>query len=59
MVFSASSATSLLAEGGGDGAEYLKRTLIFAAIGLLAMRVASVRGVAVARAMTPPWSPRR
>ncbi len=53
MVFSASSATSLLAEGGGDGAEYLKRTLIFAAIGLLAMRVASVRGVAVARAMTP------
>ena len=53
MVFSASSATSVLGEGGGDGAEYLKRTLIFAAIGLLAMRVASVRGVAVARAMTP------
>ncbi len=54
MVFSASSATSLLAEkGGGDGAEYLKRTLLFAAIGLLAMRIASVRGAAVARALTP------
>jgi cell division protein FtsW len=53
MVFSASSATSVLAEGGGDSAEYLKRTLIFAAIGLLVMRVASVRGVAVARLLTP------
>jgi cell division protein FtsW len=53
MVFSASSATSLLAEGGGDSAEYLKRTLIFAALGLLAMRVASIRGVRVARALTP------
>jgi cell division protein FtsW len=54
MVFSASSATSLLAEkGGGDGAEYLKRTLLFAAIGLLGMRIASVRGAAVARALTP------
>jgi cell division protein FtsW len=54
MVFSASSATSLLSgKGGGDGAEYLKRTLLFAGIGLLAMRVASVRGVAVARSMTP------
>ena len=30
MVFSASSATSLLAEGGGDGFYYLKRTLLFA-----------------------------
>ena len=53
MVFSASSAKALLAEGGGDGAEYLKRTVIFAAIGLLVMRIASVRGVRVARAVTP------
>ena len=53
MVFSASSATSLLASEGGDGAEYLKRTLVFAAIGLLFMRVASIRGLSVARAATP------
>jgi cell division protein FtsW len=53
MVFSASSAKALLAEGGGDGAEYLKRTVVFAAIGLLVMRVASVRGVRIARAATP------
>lgn len=52
MVFSASSATSLLGEG-GDSAEYLKRTAIFAAIGLLGMRVASVRGVRLARGLTP------
>ncbi len=38
MVFSASSTTSLLGET-GDGAYYLKRTLIFGALGLLAMRV--------------------
>ena len=53
MVFSASSAKALLAEGGGDGAEYLKRTVIFAAIGLLVLRIASVRGVRMARAVTP------
>ena len=43
MVFGASSRD--LAAGRGrrrHGAEYLKRTLIFAAIGLFAMRVASV-----------------
>ncbi len=53
MVFSASSAKTLLAEGGGDGFYYLKRVAIFAAIGLLVMRVASVRGVRLARAATP------
>jgi cell division protein FtsW len=53
MVFSASSAKALLTEGGGDGAEYLKRTVVFAAIGLLVMRIASVRGVRMARALTP------
>lgn len=53
MVFSASSATSLLSEHGGDGAEYLKRTLLFGAIGLLVMRFTSIRGVAAVRALTP------
>jgi cell division protein FtsW len=54
MVFSASSATSLLAEGGsGDGAEYLKRTVVFAAIGLLVMRFLSIRGARVVRMLTP------
>ena len=53
MVFSASSATSLLAEGGGDGFYYLKRTLLFAAIGLAAMRFCSSRGARAARVLTP------
>jgi cell division protein FtsW len=53
MVFSASSAKTLLAEGGGDGFYYLKRVAVFAGIGLLVMHVASVRGVRVARAATP------
>jgi cell division protein FtsW len=52
MVFSASSARSLL-DGGGDGFYYLKRTAIFAAVGLALMHVASKRGVAIARALTP------
>ncbi len=52
MVFSASSARSLLT-GGGNGFYYLERTLIFGAIGLAVMRVASLRGVAVARVLTP------
>lgn len=52
MVFSASSAKSLLADG-GDGAFYLKRTLIFAAIGLVAMRLMAAKGAPMARALTP------
>ena len=52
MVFSASSARSLL-DSGGNGFYYLERTVIFGAIGLLVMRVASVRGVAAAKPMTP------
>jgi cell division protein FtsW len=52
MVFSASSTTSVLGEG-GDGAEYLKRTVLFGGLGLVAMRVLSVRGLAAARALTP------
>jgi cell division protein FtsW len=52
MVFSASSARSLL-NNGGNGFYYLERTLLFAAIGLAVMRVASIRGVAAIRVMTP------
>ncbi len=52
MVFSASSARSLL-NTGGNGFYYLERTLIFGAIGLMVMRIASVRGVAAARVLTP------
>ncbi len=52
MVFSASSARSLLSNG-GSGFYYLERTLIFGAIGLIVMRVASVRGVAAIRMLTP------
>ncbi len=54
MVFSASSTTSLLGES-GDGAYYLKRTVLFGAIGLVAMRVLSVHGLRAARAMTPAF----
>ena len=52
MVFSASSTTSVLGAS-GDGAEYLKRTLLFGGLGLLAMRFLSVRGLSAARALTP------
>ena len=52
MVFSASSTTSLLGES-GDGAYYLKRTLLFGAVGLLIMRVLSLRGVKILRPLTP------
>ena len=52
MVFSASSARSLLSHG-GSGFYYLERTLIFGAIGLLVLRVASVRGVAAVKPLTP------
>jgi cell division protein FtsW len=54
MVFSASSATSLLSEqGSGDGAYFLKRTLLFGALGLVAMRLLAVQGDRLARATTP------
>jgi cell division protein FtsW len=52
MVFSASSARSLL-NSGGSGFYYLERTLVYAAIGLLVMRVAAVRGVPAIRVLTP------
>ena len=53
MVFSASSTTSLLGES-GDSAFYLKRTLIFGAFGLLALKVLSTYGVAIVRPLTGP-----
>jgi cell division protein FtsW len=52
MVFSASSARSLLNHG-GSGFYYLERTLIFGAIGLVVMRLAAVRGVAAVKTLTP------
>ncbi|MQA76438.1 MAG: hypothetical protein GEU88_19285, partial [Solirubrobacterales bacterium] len=52
MVFSASSTTSLLGES-GDGAYYLKRTLIFGVMGLVLMRLLAIRGVATLRRLTP------
>jgi len=51
MVFSASSTTSLLGES-GDGAYYLKRTVIFGAIGLVALKVLAVHGVKLVRPLT-------
>ena len=51
MVFSASSTTSLLGES-GDGAYYLKRTLIYGAFGLVLLRLFSVRGIAIMRPLT-------
>ena len=52
MVFSASSTTSLLGDS-GDGAFYLKRTVVFGVLGLLVMRVLAVRGVKLVRPLTP------
>ncbi len=52
MVFSASSAKSLLAEG-GDGMYYFKRTVIFAAIGLVTMKLLAAKGAPLARVLTP------
>jgi cell division protein FtsW len=51
MVFSASSTTSLLGES-GDGAYYLKRTLLFGAAGLVVMKLLAVRGVQILRPLT-------
>jgi cell division protein FtsW len=52
MVFSASSTTSLLGTT-GDSAYYLKRTLLFGAIGLLVMRALAGRGRTAVRRLTP------
>ncbi len=52
MVFSASSTTSLLGTT-GDSAYYLKRTLVFGALGLVAMKLLSGRGARILKPLTP------
>jgi cell division protein FtsW len=54
MVFSASSTTRILSDGGlSDSAFYLKRTLLFGAIGLLIMHLTARHGLATVRRLTP------
>jgi cell division protein FtsW len=54
MVFSASSTTKVLSNGGlSDSAYYLKRTLLFGAIGLLGMHLAARHGLQAVRRLTP------
>ncbi len=52
MVYSASSARNVL-QGGGNGTQYLVRTVIFGAIGLGVMQLMSRRGVELLRQLTP------
>src|ERR671924_474387 len=52
MVYSASSAESLL-DGSGDPSFYLKRYVLFGAVGLLLLHAASRHGLAVIRGITP------
>lgn len=54
MVFSASSTTKVLSNGGlSDSAYYLKRTLMFGAVGLLVMHIAARNRLDLARRLTP------
>jgi cell division protein FtsW len=54
MVFSASSTTRVLQDGGlSDSAFYLKRTLLFGAVGLLIMHVVARHGLKFVRELTP------
>jgi cell division protein FtsW len=54
MVFSASSTTQVLSNGGlSNSAYYLKRTLMFGAFGLLVMHLTARHGLALARRLTP------
>src|SRR3954453_305229 len=52
MVYSSSSAESLL-DGSGDPSYFLKRYMIYAAIGLVAMHVLSRRGLGFGKKVTP------
>src|SRR4051794_37057764 len=52
MVYSSSSAESLL-DGSGDPSYFLKRYVIYAAIGLVAMHVLSRRGLGFVKKVTP------
>jgi len=54
MVFSASSTTRVLQDGGlSDSAFYLKRTLLFGAVGLLIMHLTARHGLRMVREITP------
>jgi len=54
MVFSASSTTRVLSDGGlSDSAFYLKRTLLFGAVGLLIMHLTARGGLQLVRRLTP------
>jgi cell division protein FtsW len=54
MVFSASSTTRILQDGGlSDSAYYLKRTLLFGAVGLIIMHLAARHGLRLVRNLTP------
>jgi cell division protein FtsW len=54
MVFSASSTTRVLSDGGlSDSVYYLKRTVMFGAVGLLIMHLATRTGLDFVRRMTP------
>lgn len=54
MVFSASSTTRILNNGGlSDSAFYLKRTLLFGAVGLAIMHLAARHGLSTIRRLTP------
>src|SRR3954452_8441074 len=53
MVYSASSAESLL-DGSGDPAFFLKRYVVYGALGLLAMHLISRRGVTFVKKATGP-----
>src|ERR1044072_1704611 len=56
MVFSASSTTRVLSDGGlSDSAFYLKRTLLFGAVGLLIMHVVARQGLQAVRRLTPAF----
>jgi len=54
MVFSASSTTQVLSDGGlSNSAFYLKRTLMFGAAGLLVMHLVARHGLVAVRRLTP------
>jgi cell division protein FtsW len=54
MVFSASSTTRVLSDGGlSDSVYYLKRTVMFGALGLLIMHIAARVGLDFVRRLTP------
>jgi cell division protein FtsW len=55
MVFSASSTTQVLSDGSlSNSTLYLKRTLMFGAVGLLGMHLAARAGLTAVRRLTPP-----